>query len=724
MHTHSQRMHAAVSKQKREWPPRWLRSAPEGSRLARKPSWQPLTWNKRLLLLAVFCIYVVDGTLSRAVAQVDPEHVSSGTLWLHSEAGSTTATRVHTQVSMQITGIIARVEVTQQFHNPSTAWAEGRYVFPLPENAAVDRLRMEIGTRVIEGEIHEKATAQQLYEQARTQGRRASVVHQQRPNLFRTAVANIAPGETIDVRIGYLQVISPQAGRYSLRFPLTVTPRYVPGIEGEQPALNAETLTASATLAVHADDSSTLGDLHPQLMRADVTQQSVTIEIDLDAGAALEHLDSRYHPLVTRSQGRRVTMQLRDGQVPPDRDFELSWMPVVHGEPQLALYREPTDAGEHLLLMFMPPQEVTEHRTARDVVFIIDTSGSMSGESIAQARAALLNGLDALTPRDTFTVIQFNSKHHALFDRPVPASAANLAIARSYVQSLSAHGGTEMYPALLQALILPSDIERLRQIVFITDGAVGNEEQLMSMIRARLGAARMFTVGIGSAPNGYFMRKAAQAGRGTFTYIGSPHEVTARMDELLQKLTQPVLTGIELQWPEGVEPDESLAPIRDLYSGEPVVVTARLKEPARGVLSVSGHTQTSWLRQFSLDTAEPRTGVATLWARMRIEDLMDSRTRGASDNELRARVLPLALQYRLVSNYTSLVAVDRTPARAATEPLLTQRLVNTQPHGLDWQLAAYPSTATPATLYFTVGALLLLLAGAGWILPHRTERRQ
>ena len=527
-------------------------------------------------------------------------------------------------------------------------------------------------------------------------------MHQQRPNLFRTAVANIGPGETIDVVIGYLQIVDQDAGRYSLRFPLTITPRYLPGVQT-------------------SDDSSTIADLMPRLAHANPQRQSVSIEADIDAGAPLEHVVSPYHPISVAKTEGGVRVQLRDQQSPPDRDFELSWTPVVSGEPAVALFREPTDQGEHVLLMFMPPQAAHPVSTPREVIFVIDTSGSMAGQSIEQARAALLNGLRTLQPADRFTVIQFNSVHEELFDEPVEASPRNLAHAYRYVNNLYATGGTEILPALLTALAMRESTEHLRQVVFITDAAVGNEDQLMMAIREQLGDARLFTVGIGSAPNGHFLRNAARAGRGTFTYIGSTNEVERKMGELLHKLTSPVLTDIELHWPAGIEPEYAPASIGDLYAGEPIVVTARLPAAAKGMLTISGRTSGNWTRQISLGGMQPRTGVAALWARNRIGDLMDARASGATEEATRSNVLPLALQYQLVSSYTSLVAVDRTPARPDGEPLSSRRLPNTKPNGLDWPAEGMPSTATPAELNFAIGALLLL-AALGWHL--RTRRLQ
>lgn len=674
-------------------------------------------------VIVVLCIWILQIFASIAHAQETEQEISSGSLTLRDEQGrSIDAPRMHTGVRMEVSGIVARVEVSQSFHNDSDTWVEGLYAFPLPENSAVDTLRMKVGERVIVGEIREKAQAQKIFEQARQQGQRASVVHQQRPNLFRTAVANIGPGETIEVVIGYLQIVDQDAGRYSLRFPLTITPRYIPGVNpGTE--LTSETPTAAVTLRVPGDDTSTLGDLLPRLAHADPQRQSVSIEADIDAGAPLERIVSPYHPVsVTATEGG-VRVQLRDQQSPPDRDFELSWTPVVGSEPTVALFREPTDQGEHVLLMFMPPQAAHPVSTPREVIFVIDTSGSMAGQSIEQARAALLNGLRTLQPADRFTVIQFNSVHEALFDDPVEASPRNLAHAYRYVNNLRAGGGTEILPALLTALSMPESGEHLRQIVFITDAAVGNEDQLMLAIHGQLGSARLFTVGIGSAPNGHFLRNAARAGRGTFTYIGSTSEVESKMGELLHKLTSPVLTDIELRWPAGVEPQYTPASIGDLYAGEPIVVTARLPSAAKGMLTISGRTGGAWTRQISLGGMQPRTGVASLWARNRIGDLMDSRANGATEEQIRSSVLSLALQYQLVSNYTSLVAVDRTPARPDGEPLNTRRVPNTKPKGLDWPAEGMPSTATPAELNLAIGALLLL-AALGWQLRERRLQRR
>lgn len=654
-------------------------------------------------------------------AAAEEDEPRSGTLLFRSETGDEPAPRVHTGIDMTVSGIIARVQVTQAFQNPADRWVEGIYVFPLPENSAVNQLLMQVGERTIVGEIREKTEAQQLYVQARDNGQRASVVHQQRPNIFRTAVANIGPHETIKITLTYLQIVDQQGGRYSLRFPLTITPRYIPaGSAVDAISATPETPVALLNESHGPHDTASVGDLQPQFAHADASRQSVRFNINIDAGVPIEYIASAYHKIkIDRAGDDGYRVELADASVAPDRDFELSWTPVVQGEPSAVLFRESTDAGEHVLLMFMPPQERGVLRTSREVIFIIDTSGSMSGSSMEQAREALLTGLKTLLPTDRFNLIQFDSTHDCLFDAPVAATADNIATARRYVEGLRADGGTEMLPALTAAFAMPHSPEHLRQVLFITDGAVSNEAELMYVIRQGLGDARLFTVGIGSAPNGYFMRTAAQIGRGTFTFIGQTSEVEQRMNELFRKLTSPVLTDITLYWPDGVVPEYAPASVGDLYADEPLLITARLPQKVRGTLNITGRSVRVWGRQIPLQAAESRSGIATLWARNRIEDIVNQQAQGTSDEGIRAQVLPLALQYQIVSKYTSLVAIDKTPARKPEESLNSARIDNAKPQGQNWEASGMPTTATSAELQLWIGVLSLFAAALFFVASRR-----
>ncbi len=665
-----------------------------------------------LALAVALSLYALMGWTHAAHAN-PVDGVRAGSLLLRNRSGVLqSAVRVDTTVDAQVSGMIARVTVRQQFRNDSTEWMDAVYVFPLSEKAAVDRLEMRIAERVIVGEIREREAARKVFEHARQAGQQASLVEQERPNLFTTSIANVPPGETVAVEIGYLESLDYSNEQWSLRIPLTITPRYNPAGAGGDDATEK---AAPSVPDAHR--------ISPPTDAGGPDSQRASIRVSLDAGFRLAKLRSLHHAVQMSDAKGRYSVQLVEETVPADRDFELVWSADLGSAAGAAVFTEQVGADTYALLMLVPPHEQTTRATPpREVIFIIDTSGSMQGPSIVQAKAALTMALDRLQPTDRFNVIQFNSLTETLYPEPMPASAANLEVALDYVAALEANNGTEMLPALEAAFAMRASAAHLRQIVFITDGAVGNEEQLFNLIKQRLERARLFTVGIGAAPNGHFMRDAAAMGRGTFTFIGSDRDVQKRMGELFEKIESPALTDIELRWPEGLSADLALAKVPDVYYGEPVILSARLVGRVQGLLSLTGRSESGyWLRQVPLSIATPHHGVASLWARRCIDDLLDQRRSGADPETIRRDVLALALTHQLVSPYTSLVAVDRTPSRPAGISSGSTAVPQVAPAGSAWSAAAvgYPSTATPAPLHVALGAMLLLLGLLALALPRR-----
>lgn len=608
--------------------------------------------------------------------------------------GYTTAPLLNTDVNIQVNGIVARVSVMQEFENDSADWVEATYVFPLPDAAAVDHLRMYIGDRFIEGEIREKEEARKEYEAAKVSGKRTSLVEQQRANLFTTAVANIAPGEKVIIEIEYLEELHYESGVFSLRYPMTVTPRYSPG---------------HASLEEARPDS--LPVMPPMVTPTE--GQRISLLANVNAGMPLEVIASRYHAVNVAGANGSYLVSLAGGQAPMDHDFELLWRPVPAAVPRAMAFTETINGEPHYLLMVVPPKSGLASGTMlpREMIFIIDTSGSMHGVSLQQAKEALLSVLDELRPDDKFNVIEFNSITRPLFPASVIANAANIDSAGRFVRALNADGGTEMYPALDFALRTPSFDSYLRQVIFITDGAVDNEEGLFSLIEAELNRARLFTVGIGSAPNSWFMRKAAEAGRGTFTTIGSLHEVGEKMDTLFRKLENPQVTDIEVQWPGSVLVDSYPGITPDLYLGEPISIRARASGPVRPgeVVRITGNSISgAWSAELPLMFNTESTGIGALWARARIAELLDQLRRGADAEQTRAAVVATALAHHLVSQYTSLVAVDKTPARTAGDPLASKAVGNLAPRGS--VMAAFAATATNAAQLRLTGIACLVLA--------------
>ena len=625
------------------------------------------------------------------------------------------APTLKTDVQITVTGVIARAIVTQEFTNPGKDWAEGIYVFPLPETAAVDHLRMKVGERIIEGQIKERGEAKKVYEQAKQEGKRASLVEQERPNIFTTSIANIAPRDRITIEIEYQETIRYDQGTFSLRFPMVVGSRYIPGT----PVLVEDQPQAGQGIALDTDRVPDASRVTPPVEHpAYDSINPVSLSVDLAPGFPLGRLESPSHDILTVAEpdGRRH-LSLRQDTVPADRDFQLTWQPAPGQSPTATLFTQQHNGETYAFMMVMPPATVGMEPASlpRETIFIIDTSGSMSGTSIEQARAALLMALPRLTARDTFNVIEFNSIVHALFPTPQLVTTATMRKAMKFVDRLVANGGTEMLPALTQALKAPVDVQRIQQVIFLTDGQVGNETELFELIQQRLGPRRLFTVGIGSAPNSHFMRKASEFGRGTFTHIGNVNEVKDKMDALFRKLERPVLTEIRLEGTglNGAELFPSRIP--DLYDGEPIVVAIKHTSLPDAVTIQGKDGSTPWKAILSLKQSPSRDGLSVYWARQKIAALMDQERSGQDDSTLRQAVLDVALPHHLVSQYSSLVAVDVTPVRPIDKSLIGHAMESNLPDGQDSQaMLGLPKTATSGPVQLLFGLVLLAIAGLLW----------
>ncbi len=608
-----------------------------------------------------------------------------------------------TEVRITVGGLLARARVVQTFRNPGNDWVEGVYVFPLPENAAVDHLKLRVGERVIEGRIKERETARRIYQTAKRQGKKAGLLEGERPNIFTTSIANIGPKEEITIDIEYQQTLRYDQGAFRLRFPMVVGPRYIPGnvrvakfgaggwSVGTDRVPDAEKIRAPVLPPA-------FGKINP-----------VKLSIELEPGFALSELKSSYHPVAVSEDGSGgYEISLKDGEIPADRDFELVWKPETGAQPQAGLFTETLKDGRYILVMILPPTAKPADGKAeglpREVIFVIDVSGSMAGTSIKQAKAALALAIDRLTADDRFNIVGFNDTAFTLFPNPRPADRMTRATAKRFVHWLVAEGGTRMAPAVRLALRGRPPAGHIRQMVFLTDGAIGNERELFGIINDRLGDARLFTIGIGSAPNSYFMRKAAEVGRGTFTHIGDVNEVGVRMAALFEKLERPVLTDLAVAWPDGMKAEMWPKRLSDLYAGEPVIFTVRAPNatsaPApesQGTIVVTGRIGLArWQGTLSLRGGKATPGISKLWARDKISGLMDTLHEGGDANDVRRQVVALGLGHHLVTKYTSLIAVDVTPSRPQGEPLKRRKVPHNLPEGWehDKVFGGVPDNAT------------------------------
>ena len=671
-------------------------------------------------LPATSCAEPGESLNTGIVSTMGINDVTEGTLMFRTDQAGryTPAPVLKTDVQIAVTGTIARATVRQEFTNPSRKkgdWLEGVYVFPLPETAAVDHLRIKIGERIIEGRIKERAEAKQLYDQAKREGKRTGLVEQERPNLFTTSVANIGPGEHVTIELEYQDTVRYEHDQFQLRFPMAVGPRYIPGVpvivEGQGPRGSG---TSPDTDRV--PDASRITP--PIQSPEDGAINPLSLSLSLNPGVPLAKVESPFHPIITiQDQDGGYQISLRKDAVPADRDFLLIWHPAPRTEPMATVFTEQKDGATYAMLMLVPPTQHHEKaaRVPRDITFIIDRSGSMAGASIEQAKSSLVAALSRLTTQDRFNIIQFNHTVRSLFPIPQPVTTTAMQQALRYTEQLTADGGTEILPALRQALKSPQDSARLQQIILITDGQVGNEEELFELLHQRVGSRRLFTIGIGSTPNSHLMRKAAESGHGTFTYIGNVNEVKEKLDGLFKKLEHPVLNNITIDAAGWSGLEQFPATITDLYEGEPIVLALKADSlPSQAVL----HGQVgnaAWSLPISFNNAAAHGGLSVYWARQKIAALMDEIYKGGADETIRKAVLDVALAHHLVSQYTSLVAVDVTPARPTDSPVTerdqTSNLARAQ--GLT-ALASLPRTATGAQLQILLGAAALMLSCLLW----------
>lgn len=693
-------------------------------------SGSPLIGAVSLLLISIMLVLSLAPAVSaRQAAPADD--ITSGVLVLKTRSGATpAAVQLGTDMDVTITGQTARVKVVQAFRNTGRDWAEATYLYPLPEDGAVDSLKMVIGQRVIIGRINRREAARQIYEQAKAEGRGAGLVEQQRPNMFTNRVANIGPGETVLIEIEYQAPVRRVSGEYSFRLPLVVAPRYVPASAGGAP----DVATARAVGAPILDP------------RRHAPTNPVSITVHLNPGFTPTGVVSPYHPIrIANGKGAERTISLTQTTVPADRDFELRWR-SSETDPTVSLFRERLRNQDYLMAVIEPPA-AGRRRAApspRELIFVIDNSGSMSGGSMDQARESLKLALRSLTPADRFNVIRFDDSLTELFDQPVSATSDQVNLALRFASQLEAQGGTEMLPALSAALVddTPSD-RRVRQVIFLTDGSISNEDDMLRVLGTDRGRSRVFMVGIGSAPNSFLMSRMAEVGRGTYTHIGDTREVIARMTALLDRLTRPVVTDLRV-YGQGGDAEFTPVDLPDLYEGEPLVVLGR--SGARlGRMTVSGMLDgRPWTRRINLSQAVEGQGIGKLWGKRRITDIEVANRLGQTTDEAAAEAIAqLGLDFSIVTRETSLVAVDTTPRRPEGARLTEEELPLNLPKGWDFDAlfggpmatagavgdAAtgdplepfdLPQTATTWERTLWSGLGLIMIAGLGlWVVRRR-----
>jgi Ca-activated chloride channel family protein len=564
----------------------------------------------------------------------------------------------HTDVKVEISGFLSRVNVTQEFENPFKEKIEAVYVFPLPANAAVDDMTMVVGERTVRGKILRREDAQAVYDAAKSGGQVASLLNQERPNIFTQSVANILPGEKVKITISYVETLKYEAGKYEFSFPMVVGPRYMPG----EPTGQKGSGTAPDTTQV-PDASRISPKLAPAGMRAG---HDISLDIMLDAGLPIDDITGKSHEVETeRLNAHSAHVRLKTGAMIPNKDFVLSY-DVAGKSIQDALLSHRSDKGGYFTLILQPPDRVVaEDVTPKELVFVLDTSGSMSGFPIEKAKETMKLALDGLYPADTFNLITFAGDTSILFPQPVAATGANLRKAQAFLSERSGSGGTEMMKAI-QASLEPTDSQdHVRIVCFMTDGYVGNEMEIIAEVQKHPNA-RVFGFGIGGSVNKFLLDKMSEYGRGEVEYVAFNGDGSAAARRFHERVRNPLLTDISVDWNGLPVSDVYPQRIPDLFGAKPVILTGRYTGAGRGVIRLKGKMSgREFVREIAVDFPEAEAQhnvLSSLWARQRIDDLMGQdyggAQRGEMKPELKETITNLGLEYRLMTQFTSFVAVE------------------------------------------------------------------
>ncbi len=629
-------------------------------------------------------------------------------------AAPVSASLLTSHITSRITGHVVRTTVQQTYRNPTNDWVEGMYFFPLPDDAAVDQMKLTIGERTIVSEIKEKEVARRAYVKAASQGKVSALLTQYRPNMFSTRVANIEPGGQVQVDISFQSLARQSGTHFSWRMPQAIVPRYSPvsgasvqtvGTDAEPGAQNVETNVFPSQDYFSASGNENVTGFDIVVAQADRYQE----------------ITSPSHAIVSSPDKKGdARIALEKGGVPADRDFILNWSFALGDQVRPVVFQEQYGNVEYSMGFILPPKKgKVFHQQPRDVTFILDISGSMHGTAMDQAKAGLSTALDLLKPADRFEIIAFNSEYFRLFGNSRPATPQNIVVAKEFVGQLMAEHGTEMYPALASALSDQAIEGFQKQIMFLTDGAVTNEADMFQLVNDKLDGRRLFTVGVGSAPNGWFMRKAAEFGRGTYVQISNLNEARAELVSLFEDMSQPTLQDVGLDLGPDVEIYPKILP--DLFGRRPIVYVAKTTGGDRPK-TVSGTLPNGERTSFVLPNAQQKgsTDIGKLWASHKVESLMDASARGMDPEIVRTAVLDVALEHQIMSPFTSFIAIDKTPARIKEDFMSKMKIAGNLPKGTSWEKIYGPQTATPMNLLL-IGGLMSFLAAVSLLFWRKRE---
>lgn len=549
----------------------------------------------------------------------------------------------HTNVEAEVAGNISEVEVTQVFSNPYDKPLEAIYKFPLPDDAAVDDMEIKIGNQIIRGEIKRSEEAVEIYEEAKEEGKTAALLEQERDNIFQQSLANILPGEEIEVTIRYSNSLRFEGENYEFIFPMVVAPRY-----------SADDIQASGLGAIAAQSKV------PQRRSG----QDISVNLEIDAGVPIQNLTSPTHEITTQILSSSTSISLANSDEIPNKDLIVRYQ-VTGKATQSTMLTQADQRGGHFATYLIPAVDYqTEEIVPKDVVFLMDTSGSQAGAAIAQSKALMTHFVEGLNPQDTFTIIDFSSATKKLSQQPLKNTEKNRARAQHYIDRINAGGGTNLMNGINEVVNFPETEDgRLRTVVLLTDGLIGDDRTIIGMIENQLKPGnRIFTFGVGPSTNHFLLNRLAEVGRGESEIIpeqDDPQEVVA---EFFEEIENPILTNVKVSWlGEGTAPEIYPEHMPDLYDNQPLVLHGKKGDRHNGQLKVigtmAGGETYEKIFDVNFDQVQGNGAIAQLWGRAKIKEYMNDMYWQTTTEGVNT-VTNTALDYRLVSDYTSFVAVS------------------------------------------------------------------
>ncbi len=572
----------------------------------------------------------------------------------------------HTDVKIEISGFVASATVTQYYHNPFKKPIEAVYTFPLPDDAAVDDMQMMIGQRTIKGLIKRKEEARQIYEQARDKGQRASLLEQERPNIFTQSVANIMSGDNIMITIRYVNILRYAEGHYEFVFPMVVGPRYIPG--------HVATGQSGTGWALDTDLVPDASRITPPVLKpGERSGHDIALSVQLDAGVSIRDIQSTSHVIDIKAINRhKKHIQLHRADTLPNKDFILRYQ-VAGQAPEIATIAHHDKRGGFFTLIIQPQRTVTENQIIpRELIFIVDTSGSMSGFPIEKSKEAMRRLIKGMRETDTFNVVRFAGDTGTLWKRPKPYTRANVNEALQYVARFQGRGGTEMRKGIVEALAQPAAVGYLRIAFLLTDGYVGNEFGILQAIEKERRGARVFSLGVGSSVNRYLLDRTAEIGRGEAFYVRQDENSDNVINQFFHRVDRPALAHIEIDWGSLDVFELSPSKVPDLWAGQPIYIHGRYTKGGEETIIVRGQLANQAYQQklpIRLPKNEPaHEAMATVWARQQVRQLMTKMVRQGQTEELVKKVTQLGLTYRLMTQWTSFVAVEEKVVNVDGKP--------------------------------------------------------